>query len=78
LFRFNEAGLIDSVYAHARGGMVGDAVVMMPWECRVSRYAQSNGMIVPSLGEAAWIRPEGRKPYFHGALTSLAYEFAPQ
>ena len=78
LFRFNDAALIDSVSADARGSMVGDAVVMMPWECRVSRYAPCDGMTVPSIGEAAWIRPEGRLPYFHGALTSLTYAFASQ
>jgi hypothetical protein len=78
LFRFNETGVIDSVHADARGGMVGGKVVMMPWECRVARYAMCEGMTVPGVGEAAWIRPEGRSPYFHGAITSLTYEFAPQ
>src|SRR5436190_2110654 len=32
LFRFNEAGLIDSVRAEARGAMVGNKMVMLPWE----------------------------------------------
>jgi len=78
LFRFNELGLIDSVRADERSGMVNGKVVMTPWECRVARYALREGMTVPSVGEAAWIRPEGRSPYFHGALTSLTYEFAAQ
>jgi len=34
-------------------------------------------MTVPITGEAAWMRPEGRKPYFHGTIRSLTYEFAP-
>jgi hypothetical protein len=77
LFRFNDAGLIDSVRSEARGGMVGNKVVMMPWECRLSDYQLRDGMTVPIAGEAAWIRPEGRKPYFRGTITSVSYEFAP-
>jgi hypothetical protein len=32
---------------------------------------------VPITGEVAWLRPEGLKPYFRGAVTSLTYEFSP-
>jgi hypothetical protein len=76
LFRFNEAGLINSVRAESRGGMVGDKLVMMPWECSLSDYRLRDGMTVPITGEAAWIRPEGMKPYFRGTITSVSYEFA--
>jgi len=79
LFRFDDAGLMTSVHADARGVSVGkDGVaVMLPWECSVANYERRDGMMVPTRGEAAWMRPEGRKPYFIGNLTSLAYEFAP-
>jgi hypothetical protein len=77
LFRFNQVGLIDSVHADARGAIVGDKVVMMPWECNLSNYEVRNGMTVPMTGEASWVRPEGRRPYFRGTVTSLTYEFAP-
>jgi hypothetical protein len=77
LFRFNGAGLIDSVRAEARGGLVGDTIVNMPWECSLADYQGRDGMIVPLAGEAAWVRPEGFKPYFRGKTTSLSYEFAP-
>jgi hypothetical protein len=76
LFGFDEAGLINSVRAEARGGLVGGKLVMMPWECRLSDYQLRDGMSVPSTGEAAWIRPEGRRPYFRGTITSVNYEFA--
>jgi len=33
-------------------------------------------MTLPFTGEAAWIRPEGRRPYFRGTITSLKHEFA--
>ena len=77
LFRFNDAGLIDSVRAEARGAMVGKEMVMLPWEGRWSNYQTRDGMTVPFTGEVAWLRPQGRKPYFRGTVTSLTYEFSP-
>jgi hypothetical protein len=76
LFGFDAAGLINSVRADARGGMVDGKIVMMPWECRLTAYQLRDGMTVPSKGDAAWMLPEGRKPYFRGAITSLRTEFA--
>ena len=76
LFRFNDAGLIDSARAEARGAMVGKEMVMLPWEGRWSNYQERDGMIVPFIGEVAWLRPEGRKPYFLGTITSLTYEYS--
>lgn len=77
LFRFNDTGLIDSVRAEARGAMVDKEMVMLPWEGRWSNYQARDGMTVPFTGEVAWLRPEGRKPYFRGTVTSLTYEFSP-
>jgi hypothetical protein len=77
LFRFNDAGLIDSFRAEARGGIVGKELVMAPWEGNFSNYQTHDGMTVPYTGEVAWMRPEGRKPYFCGNVTSLTYEFSP-
>jgi hypothetical protein len=77
LFRFNDAGLIDSFRAEARGAGVGKEMVMLPWEGRWSDYRARDGMTVPFTGEVAWMRPEGRKSYFVGTVTLLTYEFAP-
>ena len=77
LFRFDEAGLITSVHADARGAGVGKDMVMLPWECSASNYQLRDGMMVPARAEAAYLQPEGRKPYFIGNLTSMVYEFAP-
>ena len=77
LFRFNDAGLIGSFRAEARGGMVGDKMVMAPWEGIWSNYQMRDGVQVPFTGEVAWMRPEGRRPYFVGTVTSLVFEFAP-
>jgi hypothetical protein len=79
LFRFNEAGLIDSVHADSRGAGVGKdgVMVMLPWDCGLSDYQPQDGMLVPMAGEAAWVRPEGRKAYFVGRVQKLHYEFLP-
>jgi hypothetical protein len=79
LFRFNDAGLIASVRAEARGAGVGKdgAMVMLPWDCGFSDYRPQDGMLIPMGGEAAWIRPEGRKAYFVGNVQKLRYEFLP-
>ena len=77
LFRFDDAGLITSVHADARGATVGKGLVMLPGECRASSYQLREGMLVPTVGGVAWLWPEGRRPYFVGNLTSMVYEFAP-
>ena len=76
LFRFNDAGLIDSFRAEARGAMVGKEMVMVPWEGNWSDYRAHHGITVPFSGEVAWMRHEGRKPYFRGTVTALTYEFS--
>ncbi len=75
LFRFNEAGMISSVRAESRGAGVGKDAVMLPWECGLSDYEWQSGMLLPMSGEAAWMKPEGRKPYFVGKVTALTHEF---
>lgn len=77
LFRFDEAGLIASFRAEARGALQGKNMVMLPWEGSWSDYQLRGGMTVPSTGEVAWMRPEGRKQYFVGRVTALTYEFFP-
>ena len=76
LFRFNNAGLIGSFRAEARGAMNGKGMVMHPWEGNWSNYQTRDGMTVPFTGEVAWIKPEGRRPYFLGTVTSLTYGFS--
>jgi hypothetical protein len=76
LFSFNDAGLIESAHVEARAATVGKTIVMMPWEARVSNYQERSGMRVPLTGEAAWLPPQGRRPYWRGTIASLAYEFS--
>jgi hypothetical protein len=75
LVNFNGADLIASVRVEARAAMVGKAVVMTPWEGRMSNYQMRDGMLIPLTCEAAWLRTEGRAPYWRGTISSLIYEF---
>jgi hypothetical protein len=75
LVTFNGAGLIESVRVAARAAMIGKAVVMTPWEGRMSNYQMRDGMLIPLTCEAAWLSPEGRAPYWRGTISSLTYEF---
>ena len=77
LFRFNEAGLISSVRAESRGAGVGKDMVMLPWDCSLSDYQPHHGMLLPMAADAAWMRPQGRKPYFVGHVKKMSYEFLP-
>lgn len=76
LFRFDENDLIKSVRAEARGRTVAGKVIPTPWEGRWSNYELRDGMRIPLEGEVAWILPEGPKPYWHGRITRIRYEFA--
>ena len=76
LFSFKEAGLIESVRIEARGATVGKTIVMMPWEARMSGYQERDGMRVPLTGEASWLPPEGRRPYWRGTIASMTYVFS--
>lgn len=76
LFRFDDAGLMASVRAEARGRMVGGETSMAPWEGRWSHHQRVDGMTVPLTGEVAWLLPEGRKTYWRGTVTSLRHEWS--
>ncbi|MBC7500997.1 MAG: hypothetical protein H7315_10945 [Herminiimonas sp.] len=71
LFKFDDAGLIRSVHADARGSGAGKDMVMLPWVCGLSNYQMRHGMMVPTRGEAA----KGGQAYFVGNLSSLAYDY---
>jgi hypothetical protein len=75
LVSFNAADLIESVRVEARAAIVRKAIVMMPWEGRMSNYHVRVGMLIPLTCEAAWLCPDRRAPYWRGTITSLTYEF---
>lgn len=75
-FTFDAQDQVSSVRAEARGRTVAGRSVPTPWEGRWSDHQLCDGMRVPLRGEVAWLLPEGRRPYWRGAVTSLSYEFA--
>jgi hypothetical protein len=76
LFSFEADGTLRSVRAEARGRTVAGKTVMTPWEGRWSDVQTHDGMRLPMKGEVAWLTPQGRKPYWRGAITSLSFEHA--
>jgi hypothetical protein len=75
VFGFGEMGMVTSVRADARGRTVGKRVELTPWEGHFWNFAQRDGMTVPLDGEVSWVLPTGRKPYWRGTSTAIAYKF---
>ncbi len=75
-FTFNDEGLIESVRSDARGRTTGGRIVPTPWQGRFWNYQDRGGMRVPLNGEAAWLLPEGAKPYWRGEIAAIVHEFA--
>jgi hypothetical protein len=77
LFRFNEAGLIDTVLAESRARVVGKTTIHAPWQGRFWNYATRDGMQVPLDAEVEWLLPDVvATPYFRGHIAELSYEYA--
>ncbi len=76
LFRFNSEGLIDTVRSQSCARTVGGVTTYAPWQCRLWDYEFRDGINVPLQGEAAYVLHGEAKPYFHGQITSIAFEFA--
>jgi len=77
-FRFGTDGLVESVYTPSRFRDVDGASVPTPWEALVSKYEERDGVLVPSAGEAAWLLPDGRFPYWRGEVVELDYVYEGQ
>lgn len=76
LVRFNASSLIDSVRIEGRIATIGRSTVALPWEGRWQNYRRQDGMLIPFAGEACWLTPLGRQPYWRGTIERLAFEFA--
>ncbi|WP_194714673.1 DUF6920 family protein [Noviherbaspirillum soli] len=75
-FRFNAAGLIDTVRAEARGRMVGKRIIPTPWQGHFWNYRRRSGMLVPLEGEVSWLTADGALPYWRGSITDIKYQVA--
>jgi hypothetical protein len=78
-FHFNQAtGLVDHVYAAARGRAVNGQVVPTPWQGRWREWTTRHGMKVPTSGEVEWLLPEGPQSYWQGRVSAYQVLFAGQ
>lgn len=73
-FGFGGDGLIETIRAEDRGRTADGRIIPTPWEGRMFDYQRRDGVLIPVQGEVAWLTPEGRKPYWRGAITRIAYE----
>ena len=76
LFSFNPSGSIASVRADARGRAKNGVTIPTPWEGTWSHEERRDGMLIPIVGEVAWLLPEGRLPYWRGRLTDVRFEYS--
>jgi hypothetical protein len=74
VFQFGADGLISSVQSEGRYTEVQGALVAVPWQGRHWDYELRDGMLVPTEGEVAWLRPDGARPYWRGRISSLSYD----
>ena len=77
-FKFDQDGLISTVWARSRHRVVSGVLQAAPWQGRFGGYAQRGGMRVPLEAEVEWQLPSGPFPYWRGRLTDIDYEFAMQ
>lgn len=76
VFQFDTQGLISSVRSDGRYREVDGIQVATPWQGRFWNYEVRHGYTIPLDGEAAWLLPDGLKPYWRGRITTITYGFA--
>lgn len=75
LFRFGNDGLVESVFADARGRDVRGTMVMTPWEGRFANPVERFGCVIPREGTASWLPPgSAPEPYWKGTLIDVRYD----
>lgn len=77
LFTFNDAGLIDTVYANGRYREQDGVQVATPWQGRFWQYEQRDGMLIPLAGEVSWLLPAGPLPYWRGDIEAIRFDYTP-
>lgn len=76
IFGFDAEGMIRTVRTDGRYRSHQGALVETPWEGRFWGYETRSGMRIPIQGEAAWILPNNRLPYWRAHVTEALYKFA--
>lgn len=74
---FGDDGLLETVRAESRTRVSGGTRTAMVWQGHFGGHERRDGMLVPLVGEVAWLPSQGApQPYWRGRITRIAYEFA--
>ena len=76
-FRFDDGGLVESIYTPARWGRFDGRFEQHAWEGFLRRYEQHEGSFVPMEAEVGWHLPQGWWPFWHGHLSSIEHRPGP-
>ena len=71
--QFTPRGEIRTVSA-MRYRDVNGTPVLTPWVGTHGEYVRMDGMMIPTVGEVAWMLPEGRTPYWRGRLVEATFD----
>mgnify|MGYP003683401177 FL=1 len=67
-YRFDNNGLIQSIYVPNRERINGDHVDLKPWLGEFSEYEEKNGILIPVRGQVSWLLETGKFIYFDGRI----------
>ena len=70
LMRFNERDEIEACEA----SRYFDETTRRPWVCRYARYRRWHGVLIPTMGEAAWVVDGQEQSYARFVVQELEYE----
>ncbi len=73
-FRFDEAGLVESIYTPARWGRFDGRFEQHAWEGFFRRYERHDGILVPTEAEVGWHLPQGWWPFWHARVSAIEHE----
>lgn len=73
-FHFGDRGEIVRVSGERYRDVDGTAV-MTPWEGHLGEYVRRDGMMVPDVGEVAWLPRDGRRAYWRGRIGAITYDW---
>ena len=74
LVRFNERAEI----AACEATRYFDETTQRPWVCRYAQYRRWHGVLIPTVGEAAWVVDGQEQPYARFVVRKLEYEPGPE
>lgn len=74
-FRFNQDGLVESIYTEDRYGLFGKEYRRHPWEGKFSNYRKVDGMMIPMNGEVGWHMSDGFWLFWKGSLKKVEFTY---